>query len=66
VKLTVTIESNNYAFTSEDEPGNLHVAEALDEQVVEFVREGVTVGIIVDRVSGQTIGSWEYQPGETE
>jgi hypothetical protein len=66
MKLTLNIESNNAAFTDEDEPNDLHLAELLDEQLVSKVRDGHRIGTFRDPISGQTVGMWELAPGVTE
>jgi hypothetical protein len=66
MKLTLTIESNNATFTDEDEPNDLHVAEAIEEQVVEYIREGIHRGSVKDVNNGQVVGTWELVPGVTE
>jgi hypothetical protein len=67
VKLTLTIETNNSAFTDEEEgPTAFLLADAIESDVEDAIRNGATSGRVTDPNNGATVGTWELVPGVTE
>lgn len=67
MKLTLTIETNNSAFTDDEEgPTAWVLADVVETEVESKIRDGHTKGNVTDPNNGQVVGSWELVPGVTE
>lgn len=65
MRFALNVKSNNMAFVDGDEPSDLLLGTLLAKVAMQ-VDDGVPRGVVKDPVSGQVVGTWTYERGETD